>query len=65
VATIASLLAERVTLEVRSVDHVFVAGYVPTLQCEGQVVRFLFGPRLSDPVAGRAGEDRAGVSARD
>jgi len=40
-ATIASVLGERVTLEVHSVDRVFVAGYVPKLQCEGQVVRFL------------------------
>jgi hypothetical protein len=41
VATIESLLRERVTLEVRSVDRIFLAGYVPKLQCEGQVVRFL------------------------
>jgi hypothetical protein len=41
VATIQSLLCERVTLEVHSVDRVFLAGYVPKLQCEGQVVRFL------------------------
>jgi hypothetical protein len=40
-ATIASLLRERVTLQVRSVDRIFVAGYVPKLQPEGQVVRFL------------------------
>jgi hypothetical protein len=40
-STIASLLAERVTLDLRSVDRLFLAGYVPKLQCEGQVVRFL------------------------
>src|SRR5215218_4348616 len=40
-ATIASLLAEHVTLDVRSVDRIFVAGYVPRLQSEGLVVRFL------------------------
>jgi hypothetical protein len=40
-ATIASLLAEHVTLEVRSVDRIFVAGYVPRLQSEGLIVRFL------------------------
>ncbi|MDQ6805575.1 MAG: winged helix-turn-helix transcriptional regulator [Actinomycetota bacterium] len=40
-ATIASLLRERVTLQVRSVDRVFLAGYVPKLQSEGLVVRFL------------------------
>ena len=40
-ATIASLLRDRVTLQVRSVDRIFLAGYVPELQSEGQVVRFL------------------------
>ena len=40
-ATISSLLAEHVTLQVRSVDRVFLAGYVPRLQCDGQLVRFL------------------------
>jgi hypothetical protein len=40
-ATIASLLRERVTLQVNSVDRIFLAGYVPKLQSEGQVVRFL------------------------
>jgi hypothetical protein len=41
VATISSLLADHVTLQVRSVDRLFLAGYVPRLQCAGQVVRFL------------------------
>jgi hypothetical protein len=40
-ATIASVLGERVTLAVRSVDRIFVAAFVPRLQCEGQVLRFL------------------------
>jgi hypothetical protein len=40
-ATIASLLADHVTLEVRSVDRILVAGYLPRLQTEGLVVRFL------------------------
>src|ERR1700686_1638414 len=40
-ATIESLLRERVTLTVRSVDRVFLAGYVPKLQSEGLLVRFL------------------------
>jgi hypothetical protein len=43
VATIASLLREHVTLQVRSVDRLFLQGYVPRLQCEGQVVSFLLG----------------------
>jgi hypothetical protein len=41
VATISSLLAEHVTLQVRSVDRIFLAGYVPRLQCDGQLVRLL------------------------
>jgi hypothetical protein len=40
-ATIASLLRERVSLQVNSVDRIFLAGYIPKLQSEGQVVRFL------------------------
>jgi hypothetical protein len=39
-ATISSLL-RRVTLRVCSVDRIFLAGYVPRLQSEGLVVRFL------------------------
>jgi hypothetical protein len=43
VATISSLLSEHVSLRVRSVDRIFLAGYVPRprLQCDGQLVRFL------------------------
>jgi hypothetical protein len=41
VATIASLLADHVTLQVRSVDRLFLQGYVPRLMTEGMVVRFL------------------------
>ena len=40
-ATIASLLRERATFRVDSVDRIFLAGYIPKLQSEGQVVRFL------------------------
>jgi hypothetical protein len=40
-ATIASLLRDRVKLQVRSVDRIFLQGYLPKLQSEGQVVRFL------------------------
>ena len=40
-ATISSLLADHVSLQVRSVDRIFLAGYVPRLQCDGQLVRFL------------------------
>jgi hypothetical protein len=41
VATISSLLADHVSLQVRSVDRIFLAGYAPRLQCDGQLVRFL------------------------
>jgi len=41
VATFESLLAERVSLRVCSVDRLFVAGYVSRLQTPGQVVGFL------------------------
>jgi hypothetical protein len=40
-ATIASLLRERVSLQVNSVDRIFLAGYVPKLQSEGLLVPFL------------------------
>ena len=29
------------SLQVRSVDRIFLAGYVPRLQCDGQLVGFL------------------------
>src|SRR5450631_769725 len=41
VATISSLLADHVSLQVRSVDRLFLQGYVPRLMTEGQVIRFL------------------------
>jgi hypothetical protein len=41
VATISSLLVDHVSLRVRSVDRIFLAGYVPRLQCDGQLVTFL------------------------
>ncbi len=40
-ATVASLLAGHVRFRLTSVDRVFVAGYVPALMTQGQVVRFL------------------------
>ena len=50
-ATIRSLLRDRVTLQVRSVDRVFLQGYVPRLMSEGLLVRFLLdrGFRLPSP----------------
>lgn len=50
-ATIRSLLRDRVRLQLRSVDRVFLHGYVPKLMSEGQVVRFLLdrGYRITSP----------------
>ena len=50
-ATIRSLLRDRVTLQVRSVDRLFLHAYVPRLMSEGLVVRFLLdrGYRITSP----------------
>jgi hypothetical protein len=52
VATIASLLRDHITLQVRSVDRLFLQGYVPRLMTEGMVVRFLLdrGNPIPSPV---------------
>jgi hypothetical protein len=58
VATISSLLADHVTLRVRSVDRLFFQGYVPRLQTQFQVIRFLLDrgfPIPSPVVLGRIG----------
>lgn len=66
-ATITSLLADHVTLQVRSVDRLFLAGYVPKLQCAGQLVGFLnarAGGTIPSPaILGRVG--RAYLAAVD
>jgi hypothetical protein len=58
--SVTSLLAERVTLRLSSVDRVFVAGYVPQLQTEGQVVRFLLnrGYKIPSPAGLGHNHDR-------
>ncbi len=59
-ATISSLLADHVTLEVRSVDRLFFQGYVPRLQTQFQVIRFLLDrgfPIPSPAVLGRIGRE--------
>jgi hypothetical protein len=43
-ATIASLLRERVSLQVNSVDRIFLAGYVPKLQSECRICDCLCKP---------------------
>jgi hypothetical protein len=66
VATIASLLRDRVTLRVRSVDRLFLQAYVPRLMTSFQVVRFLLdrgNPIPSPALLGRIG--RAYVAAID
>ena len=59
-ATISSLLADHVSLQVRSVDRILLAGYVPALQCEGLLVKFLnarVGGTIPSPVIlGKIGE---------
>jgi hypothetical protein len=60
VATISSLLADHVTLEVRSVDRLFFQAYVPRLQTQFQVIRFLLDrgfPIHSPAVLGRIGRE--------
>jgi hypothetical protein len=60
VATISSLLADHVTLGVRSVDRLFLQGYVPRLMTQGQVIRFLSDrgfPIPSPAVPGKIGRD--------
>ena len=64
-ATIASLLADHVTLQVRSVDRLFLQGYVARLMTEGMVVRFRKGEskeQVAQPYLERAEtEGRTGV----
>jgi hypothetical protein len=58
VATISSLLAGHVTLRVRSVDRLFLRGYVPRLRTQGRVIRFLLDRGFSIPspaVLGKVG----------
>ena len=48
-ATIRSLLRDRVTLQVRSVDRLFLQAYVPKLMSEGLLIRFLLDRGFSIP----------------
>jgi hypothetical protein len=59
-ATIASLLRERVSLRVNSFDRIFLAGYVPRLQSEGLLVRFLLDRRFPIPSPALLGKIGAG-----
>jgi hypothetical protein len=58
VATVRSLLRDRVTLRVRSVDRLFLHAYVPRLMSEGLLIRFLLDrgfPIPSPAVLGKIG----------
>lgn len=55
-ATIASLLRERVTLQVNCVDRIFLAGYLPKLQSEGMLVRFCWIVGFRFPVRAALGK---------
>ena len=57
-ATIASLLAAHVTLRVRSVDRIFLHGYVPRLQTQGLLVRFLLDQGVPIPSPALLGKNR-------
>src|SRR5580704_13049637 len=57
--TIKSLLADHVTLRVRSVDRIFLHGYVPRLMTQGLVIRFLLDrgfPIPSSALLGKIGK---------
>ena len=62
-ATISSLLADHVTLQVRSVDRLFLQGYVPRLMSEGLVVRFLLDRGFSIPSPSLLGDISRGYVA--
>ena len=65
-ATITSLLRDRVTLRVRSVDRLFLQAYVPRLMTAHQVVRFLLDRGFTIPSpALLAKQGRAYVAAID
>lgn len=57
-ATITSLLANHVTLQVRSVDRLFLQGCVPRLMTQGKLIRFLLdqgNPIPSPALLGKTG----------
>lgn len=57
-ATIRSLLRDRVSLQVRSVDRIYLQAYVPKLMSDGMLVRFLLDrgyPFPSPALLGRIG----------
>lgn len=59
-ATIRSLLRDRVTLQVRSVDRLFLQAYVPRLMSEGMLIRFLLDRGFPIPSPALLGKIGAG-----
>ena len=59
-STVASVLADHVSFRVSCVDRIFCQGYLPGLQSEGLVVRFLLdhGFEIPSPVGLRRVHDR-------
>ena len=59
-ADYATLLRDRVTLACRSIDRIFLQGYIPKLQSVGLVCRFLrwqrHFPILSSAAFGKIGD---------
>jgi hypothetical protein len=62
-ATINELLKGKVTLEVESLDRIYLNGYVPTLQVGGQVVSFMTG-HLGYPIPSPAIFEQIGTRFR-
>ncbi len=59
-ATIRSLLRDRVTLRVRSVDRIYLQAYVPRLMSEGLLIRFLLDRGFTIPSPALLGRIGAG-----
>ena len=59
-ATVRSLLRDRVTLQVRSVDRLFLQAYVPKLMSEGLLIRFLLDRGFPIPSPALLGKIGAG-----
>jgi hypothetical protein len=55
-ADFATLLRDNVTLACRSIDRIFLQGYVPRLQSVGQVCRFLNGRGFNIPSSAAFGK---------
>jgi hypothetical protein len=64
-ATIASLLGDHATLRVRSVDRIFLHGYVPKLMTQGTGHSVPARSGVPDPLPGTVREDRQAVHRGD